>query len=152
MNNIKKAAVILGVGLFSTAVISESAFAEYHSRRARNEIRQDVRDAHRSRSEFRDNVREFQQDRAELRRDLRRGAPAGEIARGRAEVRESRRDLHDSRREFWRDRAELNRHMDRYGDYGGSYGDWRRRDYGWHDNNRWDRDRSGWWGWRNWWR
>jgi Skp family chaperone for outer membrane proteins len=154
MKNVKKTAVLLGAGLFSTLMISQSAFAEHYSRgsgRARNEIRQDMREVQKSRTEFRDDVRELQRDRSELRRDRWRDAPASEIARDRAQVRESQREVNQSRQELRRDQAELNRDMDRYGWYRGSDGGWR-RDYGWYDNDRWrrdrwERDRDSWWRW-----
>lgn len=158
MKNMKKTAVLLGVGLFSTLMVSEAAFANHDSprnSRARNEIRQDMREINKSRSELRDDVRELQRDRAELRRDMWRDAPQAEIARDRAEVRESQREVNQSRRELQRDRGELNRDLDKYGWYRDSDGEWR-RDYSSYDNNRWERDRwerdrNGWWGWRNWW-
>lgn len=149
MKKTKKTALLLGVGLVSTLMITEVAFAQYSRGygRARNEIRQDMREIRNSREQLRENQREFQRDRAELRRDIWRGAPRDEIARSRAEVQQSRREVNESRRELRRDQAELNRDMDRYGWYRGSDGYWR-RDYGY--NNRWERDRGGWWG--NWWR
>jgi hypothetical protein len=158
MRNLKKTAVWLGVGLFSTLLVSEAALAAHSrgSNRARDEIRQDMREVRKSRDVYRDDVRELRRDRAELHQDLRRGAPAGEIARDRAELRESRRDVIDSRRELAQDRAELERDLERYEWYRENDGYWRRR-YGWYDNDRWgrdrwDRDRYGWWGWRDWWR
>ena len=147
MQKTKKTALLVGAGLASTLMISQVAFADSPRGygRARSEIRQDLREIHNSRSELRDDRRELQRDRSELRRDIWRGAPREEIARSRAEVWDSRREVNESRRELNRDRAELNRDMDRYGWYRGSDGDWR-RDYGW-NNNRWERDRGGWWGW-----
>jgi hypothetical protein len=153
MKNIKKTAVWLGVGIFSTLMISDAAFANHYGRRnghrAANEIRQDMREVRQSRSDFRGDMRELQRDRAELRRDLRRGAPAAEIARDRAEVRESRQEVNESRRELRKDQAELNRDLEKYGWYRDSDGEWH-RDYGRYDNNRWERDRSSWWDWGNW--
>jgi chromosome segregation ATPase len=110
-----------------------------------------MREVRQSRSELRGDMRELQRDRAELRRDLRRGAPAAEIARERAEVRQSRQEVNESRRELRKDQAELNRDLEKYGWYRDSDGEWRRRDYGRYDNNRWERDRSSWWDWGNWW-
>src|SRR5687767_13827522 len=114
MKNVKKTTALLAAGLFSTLMISQTAFAEHYSSRqgrARNEIRQDMREIGKSRAELRGDVRELQRDRGELRRDAWRGAPTEEIARGRAEVRESQREVNESRRELSRDRAELNRDM-----------------------------------------
>jgi hypothetical protein len=161
MKNMKKTAAVLGVGLFSTVLISEVAFANPYSGRygrARNEIRQDMREIGKSRSELRDDVRELHRDRTELRRDIWRGASQPEIAQGRAEVRQSQREVNESRRELRSDRVELNRDLEKYGWYRGSDGEWRRdygrynsrSDYGRYDS-RWDRGRDSWWGWRNWW-
>jgi hypothetical protein len=72
MKNMKKTAVLLGVGLFSTLMMSQTAFAQNYSRgsgRAGNEIRHDMREIRKSRGELRDDVRELQRDRAELQRD-----------------------------------------------------------------------------------
>jgi hypothetical protein len=166
MRNIKKTAAVLGVGFFCTLMISEAAWArDSHysgSRfgRARDEIRHDMREVRQSREQLRDSVGELRRDRAELRNDVRRGAPNGEIAQGRAEVRDSRREVFEDRRELARDRAELNRDLEKYGWYRDSDGNWR-RDYGWYDRgpdrdywqrDGWERDRYGWWGWSPWWR
>jgi hypothetical protein len=151
--NMKKTVAWLGVGIFSTLLISDVALADHYGRRGgrpRNEIRQDMREIQKSRSELYDDLAELQRDRAELWRDMRRRAPAAEIARDRAEVRQSQREVYQSQRELLRDQAELNRDLAKYGWYRDSDGEWRRGYYGRDNNNRWDRDRYSWWDWRNW--
>lgn len=115
--NAKKALMWLGVGVFSSLLMSDAAFAHegYFGRRA--EIRGDRR-------EVRGDWRELHRDRAELRHDLRNGAPGAEIAGDRAEI-------HGDWRELGRDRGELR--SDRW-----DHDDWYRYRRGWYD-------RYGWW-------
>jgi hypothetical protein len=136
-----KTLVWVSAGVISLFAFANSAaadtrhFGRYHSG-ARHEIRGDRREIWRDRAELHKDTRELYKDRAELRRDLRRGAPASEIAQDRGEIRQDLSEIFGDRRDL-------------HGDFGALRRD--RNQYGW-NNNRYPSNRynnssnsNGWW-------
>src|SRR5215470_8618518 len=109
----------------SAGMISLFAFTDYaaaHSRHfnrynnaARSGFWSDRRDIRRDRGELHRDTRELYKDKAELRRDLRRGAPASEIAQDRADIRQDLSEIFGDRRDLRGDFGTLRRDRNQYG-------------------------------------
>jgi len=143
-----KTLVWVSAGMISLFAFANSASAHTrHSGRydsgARHEVRGDRREIWRDRAELHKNTGELYKDRAELRRDLRRGAPASEIAQDRSEIRQDLGEIFGDRRDLRGDFGGLRRDQHAWNRYpAGRFNTWDRRAGSYKDTSELYKDRA----------